>query len=147
MKLLFSTSNKPGAALIRLLTWSEWSHVGLIDESTNEVIEAVYPKVRAAPLPEVVSSHTKNCIVEYKGLDDAKIIAAARSQIGKPYDLKGVIGLGFNRDWQDTTDWWCSELVLWAAQHGGFLPYRPDILHRVKPQELWALNPDFWRSS
>ena len=32
-------------------------------------------------------------------------IAAARSQVGKPYDLWGVLGLGFKREWQDDESW------------------------------------------
>ena len=37
MRVLFCTSKLPGAVLIRAITWSDWSHVALIDGE-----EAIY---------------------------------------------------------------------------------------------------------
>ena len=45
MKVLFCTSNKIGAVLIRGVTWSKWSHVAIL-LGDGTVVEAVYPKVR-----------------------------------------------------------------------------------------------------
>lgn len=47
MRVLFCTSKLPGAVLIRAITWSDWSHVALIDG--EEAIEATWPAVRVAP--------------------------------------------------------------------------------------------------
>lgn len=35
------------------------------------------------------------------------------AQLGKPYDLYDIIGIGLNRDWRAPDSWICSEL--WAA--------------------------------
>ncbi|MFA6903334.1 MAG: YiiX/YebB-like N1pC/P60 family cysteine hydrolase [Gallionellaceae bacterium] len=138
MKIIFCTSNKIGARLIRAVTWSDWSHVGIING--DEVIEAVYPRVKATPLHEVIANHTRYCIVDIPCPDEAAAIKAALSQIGKIYDLKGMLGLGINRDWQDDSKWWCSELVAWAILQGGLRIFRDGVMHRITQQHLFMLN-------
>jgi len=53
------------------------------------------------------------------------IIAAAKSQLGKPFDnsaLKGFLSdaLPGQRDWRDTLSWFCSELIMWAFETAGY---------------------------
>lgn len=45
-------------------------------------------------------------------------IVACR-ELNKPYDLKGIIGLGIGRNWEQPTDWWCSELVAYILKNIG----------------------------
>jgi uncharacterized protein YycO len=140
MKVLFCTSAKVGAALIRALTWSNWSHVCLIDG--DQVIEAVWPKVRVTPLDEVLAKHSAHAIVRLSCPDPAAAIAAARGQIGKPYDLTALLGLALHRDWQKTDRWFCSELVAWSLTQGGGHLFRQEALPRITPQHLWMLTPE-----
>ena len=137
MKILFCTSNKIGARGIRLVTWSSFSHVCIIDG--QDVIEAVWPKVKVTPLGEVLNNHIHHAIVDIPSNDES-VLVAARSQIGKKYDLTGMLGLSLHRDWQDDSAWWCSELVAWALQQGGTKLFRDEVMHRVTPQDLWKLN-------
>lgn len=136
ISLLFSTSGHPMSAVIRVGTWSDWSHVAIIDG--NEVIEATAPAgVRRFPI-----NHTKrSAIVELPCRDPQAVIAAAASQIGKPYDFTAIIGLGLHRDWQQEDSWFCSELVAWAFEKVGDPLFRADCLRRVTPQHLWMLSP------
>lgn len=136
-RVLFCTSQQPGAIAIRGLTWSDWSHVALVDG--EEVIEATWPTVCATPLDDVLAKHSLCVIVEFSDVDGAAIIQAARSQIGKPYDLAGILGIALHRDWQDQDKWFCSELVAWAFEKAGFPLFRAEALHRVVPQHLWML--------
>lgn len=138
MKVLFCTSSKIGARLIRAVTWSDWSHVAILDG--GHVIEAVLPEVRSTPIHRVLAKHTRHTIVEVPVPDEGAALRAARSQIGKPYDLFGMLGLGLHRDWQQDTDWWCSELVAYAIERGGLSVFRDGVLHRINPQHLWMLN-------
>lgn len=132
MRVLFCTSDKIGASAIRAVTWSDWSHVALLlDDGT--VIEAVWPSVRRVPLQEVLDKHPRWAIVEFPDVGGYE--ARALSQIGKPYDLAGMLGLGINRDWQSDDKWWCSEFLAWLAER-----FRDATLHRVTPQHLWMLN-------
>lgn len=138
MRILFCTSQKPGAIAIRGLTWSDWSHVAIIDG--EEVIEAVWPKVRVSLLANVIARHTSYEVVEFPNVNDLAVIAAARAQLGKPYDLTGILGIALHRDWQEQDKWFCSELVAWSFDQAGFPLFRAGALNRVVPQHLWMLN-------
>lgn len=139
VKLLFCTSKKIGAAAIRAVTWSKYSHVALVDG--DEAIEATWPVVRVAPLAEVIAAHSDHVIVDLPCFSPAEVIQAARSQVGKPYDLTALFGLLMHRDWQEDDRWFCSELVAWAFAQGGSPLFRPDAMHRITPQHLWMLAP------
>ena len=125
--------------MIRAITWSPWSHVAIIDGS--EVIEAVYPQVRIASLAETIARHSAHAISEFPCADPDAAIKAARSQVGKPYDLTALFGMALHRDWQEDDSWFCSELVAWSIAQGGTSLFRVDALRRVTPQHLWMLNP------
>ena len=139
MKVLFCTSNKIGSVLIRGVTWSKWSHVALLlDDGT--AIEAVWPKVRRVSAEEIIKNHSSYEIVDFQGFDDQKIIDAAMSQLGKPYDITALFGLLAHRDWQETDSWFCSELVAWCFAQSGNSLFRLEGLHRIVPQHMWMLN-------
>jgi hypothetical protein len=44
---------------------------------------------------------------------------AAAGQLYKKYDLMGIVGLGIGRNWEDPSDWWCSELVAYLLKCSG----------------------------
>ena len=94
---------------------------------------------RVTPLAEIIAKHSAHCIVEMACQDDAAVLAAVRSQVGKPYDLTALFGLLTHRDWQEPDAWFCSELVAWAFSQGGSPLFRPEALHRVTPQHLWMI--------
>lgn len=146
MKVLFCTSSLPGAALIRAVTWSKWSHVALILED-GTAIEAVYPKVRRVPLETVLNSHSKWVIVDIPTDCDKEIEEAAISQIGKPYDITALLGILVHRQWTDLDSWFCSELLAWSFAKGGKLLFREEDIHRITPQNLWMLNYPIIRKS
>lgn len=136
VKLLYSRSHHPSSAGIRLATWGEFSHVAQIDG--DRIIEAVFrPGVREASLDSAIARASHWAIVEYDHRNPDGMIAAVRSQIGKPYDKLGALGLGLHRDWQDDNAWWCSELLPWAAAQAGDPWFMPQVMHRITPQHLW----------
>ena len=137
MRVLFCTSKLPGAALIRAITWSDWSHVAIIDG--EEVIEATWPAVRVVPLADVIVKHSRFVVADIPCQDPAAVIAAARSQIGKPYDFTALFGMLARRDWQEADRWFCSELVAWSFSQGGSPLFRPETLYRITPQHLWMI--------
>lgn len=139
MRLIFCASQSPGSLLIRAATWSPWSHVAIVDG--DDAIEAVCPTVRVSPLVEVIARHSSFAFATLPCANPVAAINAARSQIGKPYDLKALVGMALHRDWQEDDSWFCSELVAWAIAQGGTPLFRPDAVRRVTPQHLWMLNP------
>jgi len=140
IRLLFSTTSNPFSALIRAATWSRWSHVSMI--GGDFVIEAAaLHGVRRVSLMEAFSRAEDREIVALPCADPAAVIAAASSQIGKPYDYTAVLGLGLHRDWQEDDSWFCSELVAWGFNTAGQPLFRSDCMRRITPQHLWMLAP------
>ena len=97
--------------------------------------------VRRCPVVQAINHAKRGAIIELPCRDPQAVIAAAASQIGKPYDYTAILGLGLRRDWQEEDAWFCSELVAWAFQHAGDPLFRADCLRRVTPQHLWMLAP------
>lgn len=141
VSLLFCTNPRnPLSLAIRACSWSTWSHVALIDG--DSVIEAVALNgVVRTPLARRQAADPRWAISPLPCRDADTVIAAAASQIGKPYDYTAVIGLGLHREWRDDDSWFCSELVAWAFVQAGSPLFRSDSLHRVTPQDLWMLRP------
>lgn len=138
--LLFTTSNHPLSAVIRATTWSRWSHVALV--SGDMVIEAAAPGgVTRRPLADALAAARDYELVMLPSHDPQRIIEAAVSQLGKPYDYSAIVGLWLHRDWQDDRRWFCSELVAWSFQQAGEPLFRPDTLRRITPQHLYMLPP------
>ena len=135
MRVIFCRASDPISWAVRLVTWSEWSHVGIVDGS--HVIEAWFPYVRVSKLADVIRAHSAIAYKDIYCKSPHKAIEAAASQVGKPYDIKGIIGLPLNRNWQDDDSWCCSELVAWSFLQGGTRLF-PDI-HRVTPGMLWKI--------
>jgi len=139
MQVMFCTSNQIGAIAIRAITWSKWSHVALL-LGDGTAIEAAWPRVRRVGVDELLAQHSKYEIVEFTGMNDQAVIDAAMSQLGKPYDLTALFGLLLHRDWQQSSKWFCSELVAWAFAAAGHTLFRREDISRITPQHLWMLN-------
>lgn len=91
----------------------EISHASVYDAERGTAIEAVRPVVREVPLEHLLERNRVAIIVRPYGLTDAQRHAAvsrARSAIGKKFDVGGMFGM------DDADEFYCSELVVWAAQ-------------------------------
>ena len=139
IRLLFSTSHHPMSAVIRACTWSKWSHVALVAGPC--AIEAVTTGVRKVPVLEAMDRAKRAAVVELPCRDPRAVIAAAESQLGKPYDFTAIVGLGLHRDWQEDDRWFCSELVAWAFAEAGTPLFRTEAW-RITPQDIYK---PIWR--
>lgn len=141
IKLLFCTNPRnPLSWAIRACTWSSWSHVAIVDG--QDVIEATALQgVACSRLADRQQQDARWQIVELPCADPAAVIAAARSQVGKPYDYTAIVGLWLHRVWKNADSWFCSELVAWSFAKAGLPLFRSDALQRVTPQHLWMLPP------
>lgn len=140
-RLIFSRSHGVFSPLVRAVTWSDWSHCGILTKD-NTVVESAFKLGGVVETPyalftERVDSYT---IVEMDCRDAQAIIDAARSQIGKPYDWTGLFGILFhNRNWQEEDKWWCSELIAWAFEQAGEPLFTPETRIRISPQHIYML--------
>lgn len=141
INLLFCTNPRnPLSWVIRAGSWSQWSHVAIIDG--DDVIEAVaLDGVVRTPLATRKTQDKRWEVVRLRCENPAAVIAAASAQIGKPYDYTGVLGVGLHRDWQQRGSWFCSELVAYAFQMGGSSLFRANAFRRITPQNIWELAP------
>ena len=134
--LVFSRKHHIGSLLLRAFLWSEWSHVAIVDG--EDVIEAAAGAgVRRRPLAEMLAESSEFVIVILQAPNAQAVVAAAASQIGKPYDWMGVLGIGFRRRWQQNDSWFCSELVAWAFHTAGCPLFRIDAW-RITPRDLYG---------
>lgn len=110
MKVIFGRNKKLGSLALQAYMGFRFSHVGvLIDNDT--VLEAVYPEgVRLVSLDDFISRYTDT---EIRKIYTNRINKSdSLSQLGKKYDVRGLLGLAFNkRAWNDPHGWFCSELV------------------------------------
>lgn len=140
VRLLFTRRRSLGSVFLRTALWSAWSHVAIIDG--DEVIEAVMGTgVRSHPLSASIADASEWEVVEVPCRVPDAVIAAARSQIGKPYDYRGVLGIGARRRWQDDGSWFCSELVAHAFEAAGEPLVRVQAW-RITPRDLYLPRYD-----
>lgn len=134
IRLRFSRGSSAAAALVRAWTWSWCAHVGIALDN-GYVVDAT-PELGVA-LRQVEDDPT----TRYFRVDApfGPVIDRAFSQLGKPYDWVGALGLGLHRDWQHEGQWWCSEFAPWCFQ-----PVRPLLRTegrcRITPRDL-LLSP------
>lgn len=127
MKVIFGRSNTIGSLLIRLATWSRWSHCGVI--IGDDVIHAIPVKgVIREPLSEFKKRY-KFELCEMRG--DASL---AVKFIGCKYDWGGVFGHWFGI-WNDAEKWFCSELVAYCSKL-----FRRDRVNRVTQEHCYMIS-------
>ena len=142
MKLLFSRRHHIGSWLIRFVTWSEYSHVDLVLDDTSLIGATSFDGVAVSQLKDRLAKASKAVMVDIPVKDKAVAEAFAISQLGKPYDWLGVIGIGLKRNWQEDDKWSCAELVASVLSEGGQKPFDSKYHHRITPQHLLSLNFD-----
>ena len=107
--LQFSSTPTLISKAIQLFTWSWASHVDFVLPSGS-----LFGAMNDGGVK--VHSPVKYSRVEiYKVNAPSSVLDFAFSQNGKPYDWTGIFGLiARNRDWEDKSKWFCSELVAFA---------------------------------
>jgi len=140
LRMIFTNSKKPAAPLIRFVTWSDFSHVAvMIDEDT--IVHADFKGVRIEPVKDLQARSKNWMIVEYECDNPQEMIDACLSQVGKPYDFSGLVGI-ILRDVniQDDSRWWCSELPMYGSAVAKWPTFNVEFIHRLTPQH-WLMLP------
>lgn len=124
-----------GSALIRLGdTWASVSHVDTIMPDGTWLGARLSGGVQARePYPV---SYTMRIPVWVP--DEQAYYGFLRAQIGKPYDVLGVVGFIPREDWRQPNKWFCSELKAAALSHAN-PELAPLFAHasRVAPTPLY----------
>lgn len=107
--------------VIRWFTWSKWSHASLAwyaDDKLVSIFEA-WTSGGVRETHAFLDGHTPGTRIDLyefrKSLTPAEvkcIVAAARAELGKPYDWRGILSFIFRKRMQKPGSWFCSELVM-----------------------------------
>jgi hypothetical protein len=137
MKVIFGRNNLPFSWLIRVFTWSRWSHCGVI--VGGDVIEATATKgVVITPLAEFVARYRDHHVAHHAVIDtDFSGHGRALAEVGKKYDFLAIVGILFRAGWSNERRWFCSELVAHAAG-----TYRKERVSRITPETIWSCTND-----
>lgn len=136
--LEFSSRNTWSGLAVRAFTWCWCSHVDLVlpDGRLLGALPGSGVQIRDwTPARRVERFH----IDAPPALLQA-VLERALSQIGRPYDWAGVLGMALRRKWAEQDSWFCSELVAWAFADAGHPLLRAQHLYRITPRDL-LLSP------
>ena len=130
--------------VIRWVTWSDFSHVDLV-LSDGSLLGARLDGVKIRPNGYAQFTSVQRWAVECSPEQARMIIEAATEQLGKPYDLRGILNMVLQRDWREQDCWFCSELVAWAFEQGGIpLLNRCVSVRRIVPQHVLLSSRLAW---
>ncbi len=130
--------------LVAAASNAELSHVGILDKSHAEVIEAVSPTVGALSLQRFLEEADRVLLVRPAGANrDAgrQALMKARSQIGADYDFLGTVGF------PEAGKFYCSELAAWSIGREVDREGPGEILHPEAMSQFGAVLFDSdWRN-
>lgn len=132
--IILSTTDAFVSKAVKFATNSKYSHARLYI-GANNIIEAIDPKVTTEKITDVIKGDKYTAVYRYLGLtahQQTQIIAYAKKQIGKEYDLSGAVGSPNAALTNGITtisklsnlvssehDFYCSELVAFAYKAAG----------------------------
>lgn len=132
MKLIFSNTDSLLSKYIQWRTKSKWSHVDILYDDNICVSTLPITGSKMIPVKDALKGLTYFEVLEVPTNPelDKKILS---EELNKPYDYMGVLGINFERNWQDSSSWFCSELAAFVLQQSGI---------RL-PEEIGTITPGF----
>ena len=104
--------------------WCERTNV-VIDSRVNRVM-GVPPGVQMRPLVYLKGSRIDWLCVPSTSKQMKAFREALYSQVGKPYDKLGVLNFVMgrirDRNFRNTSRWFCDDLIVWALEESGICP-------------------------
>ncbi len=147
LPIIFAKGRHPISYMIRAVTWSRWSHVGVLHDGDLEwngktytglkVIEAAGGIGTAVtPYSEFKARYNQTATAEIPCDGLGKAYERLIEQLGKPYDFWALLGIALRvGSWADDTKWFCSELLAYAT---GL--WRVETNKRVTPDNIWRAS-------
>lgn len=142
MKLLIASGNSISSILIKMFTFSKWSHTAVMFDHLT-VIDVTYRTgVRRITYEEFKSEYSDIYEVDVFLPNEAAALSFALNQLGKKYDYTAILGILFrNRRWESDENWFCSELSETVCVYGGKRRIRTEA-SGVLPRESFAVLSD-----
>jgi uncharacterized protein YycO len=126
--------------IIKLGTFSEWSHVDLVTPDYQFLGARIDGGVQVRK-PGYDIPYKTQCFVDVplNAAQEQRLWDFANAQVGKPYDWTAILGIAFRRDWREDDAWFCSELVAAAFEQAG-RPLLQGLLNRITPRDI-SISP------
>lgn len=134
LTVIYSRSRTLGAPLIRHADrFGRWSHCGILAPDGWVIESRAFHGVAETPWAEFIDRVSHHELRSIACPDPDAAIAFARSQIGKGYDYRAILGLAMRNSWEEPDRWHCAELVEAALVAGG---------RRRFLSEAWRISPN-----
>lgn len=140
VEVFFSDNDGLIARLIKSFTWSHYCHVGFYDRQNGTVIDSDFSRhgVSEYSFDELKKNYPRILLRTFPNVPRS-VLEVARGQIGKPYDLTAILGIGIHRNWQDPRKWFCAEFLAWSCAQTG-VPIINKESWRVTPQDVLEVS-------
>lgn len=135
MRLLFVRSKSPFSFFVRLVeglrsgrfTLAPWSHVAVVAADGLHIVDSMWQHggVTRRTLDSFLGAFPDNQVVDVKLTNEPAASFWLDTQVGKPYDYRGLFGFIVGRSTEDPSAWYCFELAAAALRQGG-LPISTD---------------------
>lgn len=144
IRLRFLKDRDPMAYIIRGFTGCKWNHVefALGDGCLGARLDGI--KIR--PYNYVNFIEQGFAIIEVDDAAGRRIIQAARQAAKEkiPYDVTGLIGIGFGQNWHRDGTYLCSHFVASMFAIGGRTLVKTDFIDLPTPRDLAILTDFTW---
>ncbi len=122
---------------IRWWTWGEWSHVEIVTPEGEYLGARFSGGVRVRPKNYIRARREAFRSVNLSDAQFHNFWSFARSQIGKPYDTRAIIGLGIRENFSSNgKSWFCSEYVYACFEAAGVHLLDTDNAYRLSPRDI-----------
>lgn len=147
-KMVLAFAHDPSDWISRVMAWFSFAkvtHVALVSQDREWVIEASavgYPKgVRLVPMPLFLAKHPWADLRTIEHKDPLAAWDFARTQVGKGYDWRWIVGRLLRLPkLQHRDKWACSELICWAAREAGDPIFVGDTDWHITPADLRMIS-------
>jgi len=131
IRVRFTAEDDWISRLIRLFTWSEYSHIDFVTQSGKMI--GCWPG-QGVSFHDKVAGKVQYAEIEcYSAANVERFII---DQMGKQYDWGAIFGIVFRRkSWHNIDKWFCSELIAEALLQDGNNIINKHT-YRVTPQDI-----------
>ncbi len=144
LRFRFLRDRDPMAYVIRAFTGCKWNHVEFA--LGDGVLGARLDGVKLRPYNYVNFLEEGYASIEVDDAVGRRIIQAAR-QAAKdkiPYDILGLIGIGFGQNWHMDGRYLCSDFVVTMCSQGGLTLMKRAFIDLPTPRDIAILPGLTW---
>jgi uncharacterized protein YycO len=132
MKVFFAATDSVYGVGIRRFEGGDYNHTGFILPN-GKVVEAVDGEgvIQRESIATISDNYSKLVIYDLVVPNEAAGLRFIQEQLGKKYDRLAILGILLQRNWQNDSAWYCSELLAAWYLHAGLAIAGAEKYNRV----------------